>query len=178
MENENETFSTRDLYLASTLLSLKFSLAGLDMQLEGFRNAPVGYFLFQRTPELVEVERKYWSRRIALEPIEFINNLYNLKSEVMKTPNKLPRITADKRDIHFAATLLTLKFDMLNIEFKEDGYKNQLVGQFIFKESSQFEKAKEDYLSGNLAVEPILFISNLRGLKSQLTNRFKSPHAN
>ena len=174
---QNENFSTRDIYLSATLLSLKFSLVGMDMQLEGMRNQPIGYFLFQQTPELAEVERKYWARKIAIEPINFIDNLYKLKSEVTKSFNKRARIDASQRDIHFAATLLTLKFDLLNIKFKEEGYRRQLVGYFIFKDSSRLEKAREEYLAGLLAIEPILFISNLRGLKSQLTNRFKSPYA-
>jgi len=175
---QNENFSTRDIYLASVLLSLKFSLASIDHQVEGFRPTAVGYFNFVQTPELYEVEKKYWARKIALEPVKFIDNLYRLKAEVTGTFNKRARIDASSRDIHFAATLLTLKFDLLNIEFNEEGYRRQLVGRFIFKESPQLEKAKEDYLAGLLAIEPILFISNLRGLKSQLANIYKSPHTN
>lgn len=177
MQNENENFSTRDIYLSATLLSLKFNLIGVDRQIEGLRNSPIGYFLFQQSPELAEVERRYWARKIAVEPIGFINNLYKLKSEVTNSFNKKIRTDASQRDIHFAASLLTLKFDLLKIEFKKDDYRNQLIGYFIFSETPELEKAKEEYLAGVLAVEPLLFISNLRGLKSQLTNRFKSPYS-
>ena len=175
---QNENFSTRDIYLSAVLLSLKFSLTNISMQIEGMRNQPIGYFSFENTKELAEVERKYWARKIAIEPIEFIDNLYKLKSEVTKSFNKRARIDASQRDIHFAATLITLKFDLLDIEFNKEGYRRQLIGRFIFEESPQLEKAKEDYLAGRLAIEPILFVSNLRGLKSQLANIYKSPHTN
>ena len=114
---ENENFSTRDIYLASALLSLKFNLMSLDMQVEGIRNAPVGYFSFQPTPELYEVERKYWERKIAIEPIGFIENLYKLKAEVTNNIYRKPRTDGTSRDIIFAATLLTLRFNLLNINY-------------------------------------------------------------
>ena len=173
---QNENFSTRDIYLSATLLSLKFSLLGLDMQLEGMRNQPVGYFLFQQTPELAEVERKYWARQIALEPIKFIENLYQLKSEVMDCVYRKPRIDGTSRDIYFAAALLTLRFNLKNIDFEISGPRKQLTGFFNFEKSSQLDKARENFLNRELAVEPILFVSNLRGLKSRLTNAYKNPH--
>lgn len=52
MEKQNELFSTRDLYLASVLVTLKFEMIGVDFQVEGERGTPVGYFNFKNVPEL------------------------------------------------------------------------------------------------------------------------------
>jgi len=174
---QNENFSTRDIYLASVLLSLKFSLTGIDFQIDGLKNNRIGYFSFQSTPELAEVEQKFWSRGLAIEPIEFIENLYKLKSEV--TTNSIyrkPRTDGTSRDIYFAAVLLTLRFNLKNIDFEINGPRRQLTGFFNFEESSQLDKARENFLNRELAVEPILFVSNLRGLKSRLTNAYKNPY--
>ena len=46
---ENQNFSTRDLYLAATLMFLKFPLVGIDFSVEGSKNQPVGYFLFNNS---------------------------------------------------------------------------------------------------------------------------------
>ena len=175
---QNENFFTRDIYLSATLLSLKFSLINISTQIEGFHNASIGYFGFQQSPELAEVEKKYWARQIALEPVEFIKNLYELKAEVSNSFNRKVKITGDERDIYFAAALLTLRFNLLNIDYKIDKFKRQLIGFFKFEETPQLVKARKEYLNKELVIEPILFISNLRGLKSQLANIYKSPHTN
>jgi len=41
---QNENFSTRDIYLSATLLSLKFSLTGIDFQIDGLKNNKIGFF--------------------------------------------------------------------------------------------------------------------------------------
>ena len=85
-----DEFSTRDLYLASTLVSLKFYMVGIDYQYEGERNQPVGYFKFEKTPELVEAEKKYWQGLLSIEPRTFVTNMRGLKSQVAtvyKGPN-------------------------------------------------------------------------------------------
>jgi hypothetical protein len=82
MQNE-EYFSTRDISLAATLLTLKFKMVGLDMQYEGTVSRPVGYFLFQRTEDVLETEKKYWARSLAIEPMLYQTHLKSLKAQVM-----------------------------------------------------------------------------------------------
>ena len=83
MSPENNIFSTRDLYLASTLVTLHFPLLGIDYQVEVIRPKPIGYFKFENTPELHEVRSKYNQAMLLVEPKMFINNLQSLKAEVV-----------------------------------------------------------------------------------------------
>jgi hypothetical protein len=75
--------SIRDLYLATTLVSLKFPMVGIDYQIEGEKNAPVGYFKFKITPELLEAKNKYIQGMLLVEPNTFVTNMRSLKGEVM-----------------------------------------------------------------------------------------------
>jgi len=81
MADEN-VFSTRDIYLASTLVTMGFHTIGVDFQVEGARNMPVGYFNFEATQELFEAEKKYWRGDLAVDPRIFITNMKGLKSQV------------------------------------------------------------------------------------------------
>ena len=81
-KQEQEIFSTRDLYLASTLVALRFFKIGTDYQIEGEARRPVGYFNFAKTPELMEAKEKYLQGQLAIEPRGFITILKSLKSEV------------------------------------------------------------------------------------------------
>ena len=81
-EKEIEIFSTRDLYLASTLVTLRFFMTGIDYQAEGEGRQPVGYFNFEKTVELVDASKKYLQGLLSIEPRTFITNLKSLKSEV------------------------------------------------------------------------------------------------
>jgi hypothetical protein len=76
-------FSTRDLYLAATLVSLKFYLEGIDYQIEGDKNNPIGYFKFEDTPEIQKAKSDYTQGRILVEPKSFVTNLKSLKSEIV-----------------------------------------------------------------------------------------------
>jgi len=80
---KNKIFSTRDLYLAATLVSLKFFLTGIDYQVEGNKNMPIGYFKFENTPEIMEAKAKYTQGLLSIEPKLFITNLKSLKSEIV-----------------------------------------------------------------------------------------------
>jgi hypothetical protein len=80
---KNKIFSTRDLYLAATLVSLKFFLTGIDYQVEGNKNMPIGYFKFENTPEIMEAKAKYTQGLLSVEPKLFITNLKSLKSEIV-----------------------------------------------------------------------------------------------
>ncbi len=79
---KKEMFSTRDLYLATTLISLKFFLENIDYQIEGEKRMPVGYFNFEKTPELIDATQKYRQGQLAIEPKTFITNMRELKAEI------------------------------------------------------------------------------------------------
>ena len=80
---EDKIFSTRDLYLAATLVSLKFYLTGIDYQIEGDKNSPIGYFKFDNTPEIQETKSKFTQGLLLVEPKSFVTNLRSLKSEIV-----------------------------------------------------------------------------------------------
>jgi hypothetical protein len=81
--DDKQIFSTRDLYLAATLISLKFRMTGIDYQIDGDKNQPVGYFKFEDTPELQETKSCYTQGLLTIEPKSFITNLKSLKSEIV-----------------------------------------------------------------------------------------------
>lgn len=89
-----DIFSTRDLYLAATLVSLKFYLTGIDYVIEGNKNQPIGFFKFEDTPELQETRSRYTQGLLSVEPKSFVTNLKSLKSEIVnvsQNPHNLPR---------------------------------------------------------------------------------------
>lgn len=91
--DKNEIFSTRDLYLAATLVCLKFYLTGIDYQVEGDKSQPIGYFKFEDTPEIQEAKSKYTQGLLMIEPKSFVTNLKSLKSEIVniyKNPHMRP----------------------------------------------------------------------------------------
>lgn len=81
-QGKNGIYSTRDLYLAATLVTLKFYMVGVDYQLEGQKNLPIGYFKFEDTPELREARQKYLQGMILVEPQDYVQKMHSLKAEV------------------------------------------------------------------------------------------------
>ena len=79
---EKKLFSTRDINLATVLLTLKFTMDSVDFQVEGERQMPVGYFNFDDSQELRDAEAKYWRGMLAVEPRTFVTNLRGLKAQV------------------------------------------------------------------------------------------------
>ena len=79
MEN---IFSTRDLYLAATLITLRFPLQGTDFSIEGEKSLPVGYFKFLNTREIQDAKSKYQQGLLSVEPRLFITNMRSLKAEI------------------------------------------------------------------------------------------------
>lgn len=75
-------FSTRDLTLAATLMSLKFPMLSIDYQIEGSKSQPVGYFKFEDTERLRDARQKYMQSLVAVEPRQFMTNVHSLKAEV------------------------------------------------------------------------------------------------
>ena len=89
---EENVFSTRDLYLASTLVTMKFPIVRIDMQIEGVKPRAIGYFNFNETPELLATRSQYNQGMILVEPRMYINNLQSLKAEVInmqQNPNNI-----------------------------------------------------------------------------------------
>jgi hypothetical protein len=86
---KEDFFSTRDLPLAATLVTLKFFMSGVNIQLEGNKNAPIGYFCFKNSPALEEARQKYGQGLLAVEPKILLTNLRNLKAEVVNAINQM-----------------------------------------------------------------------------------------
>lgn len=84
---EDQIFSTRDIYLAATLVTMHFRLTGIDYQIEGVKSKPIGYFKFEDTPDLHKTRSEYNQSLLLVEPKLFISNLQSLKAEVMNMMN-------------------------------------------------------------------------------------------
>lgn len=81
MENAN-IFATKDLNLAATLITLKFFMEGIDYEIDGTKNKPVGYFKFASSPLLQDACKKYSQSMLSVEPNAFSTNVRALKAEV------------------------------------------------------------------------------------------------
>lgn len=82
MEEEPKVFSTRDLYLASTLVTMHFPLLVISYQVEGIKLRPIGYFEFAETKELSKARSDYNQGLLLVEPRLYMSNLQSLKAEV------------------------------------------------------------------------------------------------
>jgi len=81
-QKTNEVYSTKDITLASTLVTLKFYMEGVDYQLEGQKVSPICYFKFKNSQSLQDAIKQYMQSLIAVEPKTFMTNLRGLKAEV------------------------------------------------------------------------------------------------
>lgn len=79
---EERIFSTRDLALSATLVTLRFLMLGFDIQYEGEKNRPVAYFKFEQTAKLEDARQKYVQGLLAVEPKTYMTNVHALKSEI------------------------------------------------------------------------------------------------
>lgn len=79
---DEKKFSTRDIYLASTLITLHFLHVDTEYQFEGLKTKAIGYFNFIESDELREARNKYNQGLVLVEPRAFMNNLQSLKAEV------------------------------------------------------------------------------------------------
>jgi len=82
MKTDQKFYETRDINLASVLVTIGFQLEQIDMQLEGNEDKKVGYFNFKETDALKQIEKEYWQKKVLVEPREFMSNLRALKSQV------------------------------------------------------------------------------------------------
>lgn len=98
MENtqKDESYSTRDMYEATALITLRFYMINIDYQLEG--DKLVGYFQFENSSEVKEASNKFFQGQLSVEPRQFISNWKALKAQtnnVYKNPktdlSKYPR---------------------------------------------------------------------------------------
>jgi hypothetical protein len=79
-------------------------------------------------------------------------------------------------DITLATTLLTLNFTKTNTDFVNEGTNKKPRGYFCFKKSPALDEALKKYLAGDLAVEPKMFMANVRALKSEVNNNYENPY--
>lgn len=82
MTKNPQLFCTRDIYLAATLITLRFEMVGIDYQVEGQRRFPVGYFKFIETPSLLDAESMYWQKKLAVEPRDLFTCMRGLKTRL------------------------------------------------------------------------------------------------
>lgn len=75
-------YTTRDLYLASTIMALGGNLLNTTFQIEGSKSLAVGYFSFPDSPELQETIRKYNAGDLLVEPKSFIVQMRSLKATI------------------------------------------------------------------------------------------------
>jgi hypothetical protein len=84
-EDQKAYFSTRDLHLASTLITLGFFMEGIDYQFEGSRPRPVGYFNFYAVPEINDAVKKYRQCMLNVDAKTLFSNMKSLLAEVNNT---------------------------------------------------------------------------------------------
>lgn len=83
MAEDIKIYSTRDLYFAGVLVTKGHKLIKVDYQVEGIRHNPVGYFGFEDTTELRDLEKEYWAGHVTVEPQEYMQGIRLLKSTVV-----------------------------------------------------------------------------------------------
>ena len=66
---------------------------------------------------------------------------------------------------------------MVGVDYQVEGDRRLPVGYFKFEETAEMQDAIKKYKQGMLSVEPRAFITNLRSLKSEVNNTYKSPHS-
>lgn len=79
------------------------------------------------------------------------------------------------KDLSAAATLITLKFYMIGIDYEVDGVRGNLVGYFKFEDTPTLQDALKKYNQSLIAVEPKAFMTNVRALRAEVTNVYKNP---
>lgn len=80
------------------------------------------------------------------------------------------------RDLALAATLITLKFFNIGIDYVIEGTKNNPIGYFKFEDTAALREAKQKYLQGLIQVDPREFMHNMHTLKAEVTNMTTNPH--
>lgn len=85
--DSQEMFSTRDIELATSLVLCGYEVENIDFQVEGEKGNVVGYFLFERTQNLIQTEKDFWAGRLSFEPKRFAFQQKSLKNRVINGGN-------------------------------------------------------------------------------------------
>lgn len=86
-EREAQLFTTRDLCLAATLITLKFPMLGIDCFIEGKSGKTIGYFKFEDSEKINETKNSFTQGTLVVNPKIFYENIITLRTEVINTVN-------------------------------------------------------------------------------------------
>ena len=81
------------------------------------------------------------------------------------------------KDLYLAAALLSLKFNIIEMNIQYEGKVPHPIGYFTFENSADMVAAVNMYLNREMRVEPIEYFTNVHSLKSQVMTAAKSPLA-
>lgn len=84
--------------------------------------------------------------------------------------------TYSTRQLGEASALVTLGFPVIAIDFEYD--RNNVIGFFFFQDSEELQEAVRKCLNRETRLEYNDFLSNLRSLKSQVSNRERQKSLN
>jgi hypothetical protein len=99
MIEDKDIWTTRDISLAGTLVTLEFPLIDISYQIEGVRSQPTGYFNFRDSEKLQVAVKSFWEGKLAVEPRALMASIRSLKSQVStvyKNPLGVGRDNANK----------------------------------------------------------------------------------
>jgi hypothetical protein len=84
---ENNYFTTRDIHLATALMTLKYPLECVDYSYEGEKDKPVAFFNFKYSDDIRKTEREYWQGLLAVEPRNFMSNYRYMRAYIANEIN-------------------------------------------------------------------------------------------
>ena len=82
MDNE-EMFSTRDIYLTSCLVAMGFAVLDTELEQVGVNSRMIAFWKFKDTPMLKETKRRYNASELLVEPKLLFTTMQALKAEVI-----------------------------------------------------------------------------------------------
>jgi hypothetical protein len=74
-------YKTKDMVLASTLISLHFPVVDFEIEYAGSRPNNYTFFLFDDSPRLQDAISKITNKMVVVEPYLFHSNMRMLKSQ-------------------------------------------------------------------------------------------------
>lgn len=91
LQDEPRLFSTRDIYLASVLITCGIPLANIDYTVEGRESKRIGIFVFLDTPEARKIESDYFNvEDFKVDIKKYTQNFKTLKSRTNNNYKQLP----------------------------------------------------------------------------------------
>jgi hypothetical protein len=97
-QQDSEHYTTCDINLATTLITLKYLMEGVDYAYEGEKNRPTAFFKFTNSEDLDRTVMEYGQGRLAVEPKMFMSNYRYIRAyitEKFRNPNN--DFTEEKR---------------------------------------------------------------------------------